>query len=154
MDTSHSSSFTLPNLLRTRANDTMLVLVLFYAILLSLLPPSLSHGSVLCFHFLHALTWCLVHYVGLGWLLSAQSQSKFLVRHFVKHYYYRDDSEGVAGARVEAFANWKAIYNLSMCMTYGGFDFLLDLFAMSWRLITVFISVVHWGGTGDVFDPQ
>ncbi|KAF8228726.1 hypothetical protein L208DRAFT_226283 [Tricholoma matsutake] len=104
-----------------RANDAMLVLVLFYAILLSVLPsvsPSLSHSSVLRLHFLHALTWCFVHYVGLGWVLSAQSQTKFLVRHFVKNYHYRDDTEGLAGARVEAFANWKAIYNLSMCMTY------------------------------------
>ena len=40
----------------------------------------------------------------------------------MKNYYYRDDSEGVVGARVEAFANWKAIYNLSMCMTYGRFS--------------------------------
>jgi phosphatidylethanolamine N-methyltransferase len=104
----------------------MLVIILFYAILLSVLPSiasSLSHGSILGLHFFHALTWCLVHYVGLGWLLNAQSQNKFLVRHFVKNYHYRDDSEGVAGARVEAFANWKAIYNLSMCMTYGRFDF-------------------------------
>lgn len=110
----------------------MLVLVLFYAILLSVLPsvsPSLSHSSVLRLHFLHALTWCFVHYVGLGWVLSAQSQTKFLVRHFVKNYHYRDDTEGLAGARVEAFANWKAIYNLSMCMTYGEFGFFfLSLF--------------------------
>jgi phosphatidylethanolamine N-methyltransferase len=107
----------------------MLVLVLFYAILLSLLPSltsSLAPSSILGLHFLHALMWCLVHYLGLGWLLNAQSQNKFLVRHYVKNYHYRDDSEGVAGARVEAFANWKAIYNLSMCMTYGGFWFFRD----------------------------
>lgn len=104
----------------------MLVLILFYALLLSFLPSfalTLSHTSVLRLHFLHALTWCLVHYLGLGWLLSAQSRNKFLVRHFLKNYHYRDDNEGVAGARVEAFANWKAIYNLSMCMTYGAFIF-------------------------------
>jgi phosphatidylethanolamine N-methyltransferase len=123
----------------------MFVIIIFYAILLSLLPSlaaSLSPSSVLRLHFLHALTWCLMHYVGLGWLLSAQSQNKFLVRHFVKNYYYRDDSEGVAGARVEAFANWKAIYNLSMCMTYGMFGLLsLD----SWRSVCGVMGVLMNG---------
>ena len=97
----------------------MLVLIFFYTFFISLLPRGLSDGTVLRLHFLHALTWCLAHYVGLGFLLNAQSKNKFMVRHFVKNYHY-DSSTGHA-AIVEAFANWKAIYNLSMCMTYGGF---------------------------------
>jgi phosphatidylethanolamine N-methyltransferase len=66
--------------------------------------------------FAHAAAWSLIHYIGLGLLLRAQSRNKFLVRHFMRNYHYSDSGHG---AVVEAFANWKAIYNLSMCMTYG-----------------------------------
>jgi hypothetical protein len=76
----------------------------------------------------------------------------------VKNYFYRDDSEGVAGARVEAFANWKAMYNLSMCMTYGGFWFPVPFLlysVMGWGLMVVVVnSIVHWGSVGDVFYPE
>lgn len=81
-------------------------------------------------------------------MLRAQSEGKFLVRHFLKHYHYptsgagragkyvdgkegryaqgregrhghgRDDGAGEGAVR-EAFMNWKVVYNLSMCMTYG-----------------------------------
>lgn len=96
------------------ATDFQLVLVLSYAATLTLFPT----GS-LTLHFLHALTWCLFHSCGLGLLLRAQSQSKFLVRHYLKHYHYPQHDRG-QGAVHEAFQNWKTIYNLSMCMTYGG----------------------------------
>ena len=96
----------------------MLVLLIAYSFAIFLL-PRLSDGTMLRIHFLHALMWCLIHYVGLGLLLHAQSQTKFIVRHFIKNYHYMADGDG-GGAVVEAFTNWKAIYNLSMCMTYGG----------------------------------
>ena len=73
-------------------------------------------------HFIHALTWCLLHSFGLGLLLRSQSESKFMVRHFLKHYHY-PRNDGGKGAVLEAFSNWKSIYNLSMCMTYGGYYF-------------------------------
>ncbi|KAI0744530.1 phosphatidylethanolamine N-methyltransferase [Earliella scabrosa] len=95
-----------------RASDFQLVLVLFYAATLTLFAT-----SSLTLHFLHALAWCLFHSVGLGLLLRAQSQSKFLVRHYLKHYHYPQHDRG-QGAVHEAFQNWKTIYNLSMCMTY------------------------------------
>lgn len=100
-----------------RANDVMLVLLISYALAMSFI-PRLSDTAMLRVHFVHALAWCLVHYVGLGFLLNAQSKNKYIVRHFMKHYHYAagDDSNG---AVVEAFTNWKTIYNLSMCMTYG-----------------------------------
>ncbi|KAF8999874.1 phospholipid methyltransferase-domain-containing protein [Cyathus striatus] len=98
-----------------RATDVMLILILSYTLAFALL-PSFSPSAQLTLHFVHALFWCLVHYVGLGCLLSAQSESKFLVRHYLKNYHY-PPNEGGSGAIVEAFANWKTIYNLSMCMT-------------------------------------
>lgn len=94
----------------------MLVLIMFYALALTLIPRNLSNKTVLTLHFVHALSWCIIHFFGLGLLLRAQSESKFLVRHYVKNYHYPD---GGKGAVVEAFTNWKAIYNMSMCMTYG-----------------------------------
>ena len=100
-----------------RASDVMLVLIIFYGLALTLL-PTLSPAGTLILHFSHALAWCIIHYFGLGLLLRAQSESKFLVRHYLKNYHYSMD-DGGQGAIVEAFANWKTIYNLSMCMTYG-----------------------------------
>ncbi|RPD63391.1 phosphatidylethanolamine N-methyltransferase [Lentinus tigrinus ALCF2SS1-6] len=95
-----------------RASDFQLVLVVFYAIAFTLLPT-----SSLTLHFVHAITWCLFQSFGLGLLLRAQSQNKFLVRHYLKHYHYPQHDRG-QGAVQEAFQNWKVIYNLSMCMTY------------------------------------
>lgn len=94
----------------------MLVLIITYSLAVSFF-PRLSDAAMLRVHFVHALTWCLIHYVGLGHLLNAQSKNKFIVRHFMKNYHYSSNEGG--GAIVEAFTNWKAIYNLSMCMTYG-----------------------------------
>lgn len=97
----------------------MLVLIIAYALMISFL-PTLSPRTMLALHFLHAVTWCMIHYVGLGLILQAQSKTKFLVRHFIKNYHY-PQNDGGGGAIVEAFNNWKVIYNLSMCMTYGLF---------------------------------
>jgi phosphatidylethanolamine N-methyltransferase len=72
--------------------------------------------------FAHALAWTLFNTFGLGQLLKAQSERKFLVRHFVKNYHY-PANDGGRGAIREAFANWKQLYNLSMCMTYGRIRF-------------------------------
>ncbi|KAF7759714.1 hypothetical protein Agabi119p4_11409 [Agaricus bisporus var. burnettii] len=105
----------LKNLDLLRANDLMLGLIIFYAFAWMLSPRNISKEVMLAVCFLHAAAWCLIHYVGLGLLLRAQGRSKFLVRHFMKNYHYPD---GGKGAVVEAFTNWKAIYNMSMCMTY------------------------------------
>ncbi|TFK29182.1 phosphatidylethanolamine N-methyltransferase [Coprinopsis marcescibilis] len=106
----------LRNLDLLRAPDAMLVLVIFYAAILTLM-PTVSSNTMLGLHFVHALAWVLIHYVGLGLLLRAQSQSKFLVRHFLKNYHY-PEKYVVEGPIIEAFTNWKSIYNLSLCMTY------------------------------------
>lgn len=99
----------------------MLVLIIGYSLVFSFL-PRLSPRNTLGLHFAHALAWCLFHCFGLGLLLRSQSRSKFLVRHFLKNYHY-PPNDGDKGAVMEAFTNWKAIYNLSLCMTYGAFSF-------------------------------
>ncbi|KZT21282.1 phosphatidylethanolamine N-methyltransferase [Neolentinus lepideus HHB14362 ss-1] len=109
----------LKNIDLLRASDLKLVLVLFYIVLLAAL-PTLSRSASRGLFFTNALLWCLFHSFGLGFLLRAQSQHKFLVRHYMKHYHY-PQQDASNGAVVDAFANWKSIYNLSLCMTYTSF---------------------------------
>ncbi|KAH7882066.1 phospholipid methyltransferase-domain-containing protein [Phlebopus sp. FC_14] len=99
-----------------RSSDAMLVLLIFYLVVTSCL-PILSHRASLALHFAHACAWCIFHSFGLGLLLRAQSQSKFIVRHFLANYHYPLNDRGDDAVR-EAFTNWKSIYNLSLCMTY------------------------------------
>lgn len=110
-----------------RSTDFALVVLLGYA--LSTLVPALPPRLALTAHFLHALSWRVFHSYGLGLLLRAQSKSKWLVRHFLKHYHYPGESttEGenneresvVKRATEEAFGNWQVGYNISLVMTYG-----------------------------------
>lgn len=94
-----------------------LVLLISYVLFASLM-PSLSYGATLALYTVHALAWVVFHSFGLGLLLRAQSEHKFLVRHFLKHYHYPQNDSGKE-ALYDAFSNWKSIYNMSMCMTYG-----------------------------------
>lgn len=98
-----------------RSGDFKLVLLVAYSIIFITCQP-LSPNSTLLLHFSHAVFWRLFHSFGLGLLLKAQSDSKWMVRHYVKHYHY---PPGTTGAVEEAFNNWKGLYNLSLCMTYG-----------------------------------
>lgn len=99
------------------ATDFSLVLLLAYAVLPTFLPVlSPTSNWFLAAYFTHALAWRLFHSFGLGIILKKQSENRWFVRHFVKHYHYPSGEEG---AVEEAFANWKVIYNLSLCMTYG-----------------------------------
>ncbi|WWD19894.1 hypothetical protein CI109_104363 [Kwoniella shandongensis] len=114
-----------------RAPDFALVLLVTYS--LSTLIPPLSPRLALAGHFLHALLWRLFHSFGLGLLLRAQSKTKWLVRHYLKHYHYpgdgtfdeEDESEAkesvVKRATEEAFGNWQVGYNISLVMTYVSF---------------------------------
>lgn len=123
----------------------MLVLIIVYGLAVSLF-PTVSPQTRLALHFFHALSWCIIHYVGLGFLLRAQSESKFLVRHYLKNYHY-PQNDGGKGAIVEAFANWKIIYNLSMCMTYGE-----PLVAPHFGRSLKRSSVLRWCGLEHVLD--
>jgi len=105
----------------------MMLLIVIYSSAFALLPTSLSPSTLVALHFSHALAWTLFHTFGLGLVLRAQSDSKFLVKHFMKNYHYPHENGG-SGAIVEAFGNWKAIYNMSMCMTFRMFFPSLPLF--------------------------
>ena len=99
-----------------RSQDFMLLLAMGYALLTSVIPARLLTSAGL--HFGHALAWTIFHTLCLGLVLHAQSTRKFLVRHFLQHYHYpaRDLRRGAVR---EAFASWKVVYNLSMCMSYS-----------------------------------
>ncbi|KAG2117721.1 phospholipid methyltransferase-domain-containing protein [Suillus clintonianus] len=111
-----------------RSSDAMLALLLVYVVVGSSLPV-LSYNAALALHFAHACAWCSFHSFGLGLLLRAQGKSKFLVRHFLKHYHYPSSDHG-EGALQEAFTNWKALCNLSLCMTYT------SLTGLAWKAYT------------------
>lgn len=112
-----------------RSSDSMFVLLIFYLCVASSL-PIMTYRATLAIHFAHACAWCLFHNFGLGLLLRAQSQSKYIVRHFLKNYHYPPNDNG-DGAVQEAFTNWKGIYNLSLCMTY------LSLGSLAWKTYTL-----------------
>lgn len=107
-----------------RSQDFMLLLAMGYALLTSVLPTRLLTSAGL--HFGHALAWTVFHTLCLGLVLHAQSTRKFLVRHFLQHYHYpaRDLRRGAVR---EAFASWKVVYNLSMCMSY------VSCFGLVWK---------------------
>ncbi|KAI0000764.1 phosphatidylethanolamine N-methyltransferase [Russula compacta] len=107
-----------------RAQDFMLLLAMAYPFLATLLPTHLLTSAGL--YFGHALAWTLFHTLCLGLVLKAQSTHKFLVRHFLKHYHYPARNL-TRGAVREAFASWKAVYNLSMCMSY------VSCFGVVWK---------------------
>lgn len=108
-----------------RANDVMLLLIVLYSSGFAFIPSS-SMNVTLALHFVHALSWCLFHSFGLGLLLRAQSERKYLVRHYMKNYHY-PHHDGGSGAVLEAFSNWKAVYNMSQCMTY------VSLIGLVWK---------------------
>ncbi|UZJ56933.1 hypothetical protein CBS101457_006253 [Exobasidium rhododendri] len=107
------------NLDLLRGNDFLLVVAVIYGLLPSLM-PSLGPKGVLTAYYLNALAWRAVHSGGLGLLLRRQSESKWIVRHYLKHYVYNHSSDAVYAA----FSNWKIIYNTSLIMTYISFGVL------------------------------
>jgi len=127
----------------------MLVLLIAYGLGYALL-PTLSPQATLLLHFSHALAWCLIHYFGLGLLLRAQSESKYLVRHYLKNYPYSLEDGGQT-ALVEAFTNWKAIYNLSLCMCYG--ESILTCIRLG-AVYQTMISYLHRSRMESIFVPQ
>lgn len=128
------------------ARDLAFALVLVYAVVPTFL-PTLSKSSTILLLFLHALAWRAFHSFALGLALKKQSERRWIVRHFIKHYHYDRDGDvsrnpllvGLGRAHScwlstlspdfgwsrtrqavrDAFDNWKAIYNLSLSMTYG-----------------------------------
>lgn len=108
-----------------RANDFLLVVGAAYA-LFPLLLPAMGRGPKLALLFVNALAWRTFHSFGLGMALSRQSDSKWIVRHFLKHYHFSQPQDAV----FEAFSHWKVIYNTSLVMTYISFS------ALAWNCYT------------------
>lgn len=81
-----------------------------------------------------------------------------LVRHFLKHYPYPQRSgSGKSSslrkaAATEAFENWKRLYNLSLCMSYG--TSLYTYLAPSHALMQGFSSFIPWSRLEDLFNSQ
>ncbi|KDN42625.1 hypothetical protein K437DRAFT_257809 [Tilletiaria anomala UBC 951] len=106
----------LRNLDLLRGSDFLLVVAIFYGLIPHFMPrfgPKTYTFAI----FLNALGWRVFHSFGLGLMLAAQSKSRWIVRHFLKHYNYAHSSDAV----LEAFHNWKILYNTSLIMTYCSF---------------------------------
>ncbi|RUP49410.1 phospholipid methyltransferase-domain-containing protein [Jimgerdemannia flammicorona] len=103
-----------------RSNDLYLLLIMTYA---SLTPFWFGgdEAAVRRFVVLQALAWRVFHTYGLGAILWGQSKNKFWTRHFVKW----------GGSVKDAFASWKSIYNMSLCMTYTTF------FIACWKMYSL-----------------
>lgn len=76
----------------TSNRDLAFVLTAFY-LLFSLLLPSFGPTTQITLAFLNALAWRVFHSFGLGWALKLQSEKKWVVRHFLKHYHYEAQGE-------------------------------------------------------------
>ncbi|KAG8733144.1 phosphatidylethanolamine N-methyltransferase [Ceratobasidium sp. 414] len=113
----------LKNLDFLRASDLKLVLLTFYILAPSVLP----HNTAT--YFLHSLAWRIFHSFVLGGILKAQSEGKWLVRHFIQRYHYEHGRED--GAVEEAFASWKELYTMSLCGTYASFV------VLAWKTYTI-----------------
>ncbi|KAI9271746.1 phospholipid methyltransferase-domain-containing protein [Phascolomyces articulosus] len=88
----------------------------------SVITPLVIGGKAgVTFAIVQAIFWRIFHSYGLGALLRAQSKGKWFTRHFVKW----------GGGVEQAFANWKSIYNLSLCMTY------ITFFVACWEMYSL-----------------
>lgn len=77
---------------RPSNRDLAFALLAFYAIF-SLLLPSFGPKMQTTLAFLNALAWRVFHSFGLGIALKMQSEKKWVVRHFLKHYHYEAEGE-------------------------------------------------------------
>lgn len=98
----------LKNLDLFRSTDIASIAVMVYSVLLPLLFPGQLGINVAIGQ---AFFWSAIYSGGVGTLLWAQSKNKFFTRHFVKW----------GGNQVDAFQNWKSIFNLALSMTYVTF---------------------------------
>ncbi|KAI8374871.1 phospholipid methyltransferase-domain-containing protein [Blakeslea trispora] len=108
LDHSHRDMILLKNFDLFQSNDIASALLVIHAVIVPwLIDPKWS----VLFTMAQAVFWRMFYSVGLGFLLYLQSKSKWLTRYFIKW----------GSGPQEAFKNWKAVYNLSCCMTYVSF---------------------------------
>ncbi|KAK2066967.1 hypothetical protein P8C59_000742 [Phyllachora maydis] len=101
-----------------RTTDYSLILILGYFAATTLITPSSPVYQAL--FVAHALAWRLWYNVGLGIILSRQSQDKIFTRHFLKF----GESPG------EAWRQWKGLYHISLTLCHASF------IAASWKMYT------------------
>lgn len=101
-----------------RSRDFGFAVAFFYSICFICLPLSTGRQR-LVFASVNAVFWRLFHSAGLGMVLYKQSTEKWLVRHFLKHYFYEQKES--FGPVQDAFRNWAGLYNFSLGMTYVSF---------------------------------
>ncbi|KAI9857861.1 MAG: phosphatidylethanolamine N-methyltransferase [Trichoglossum hirsutum] len=99
-----------------RITDISVILLQVYMFLLTALTPSTPSYQAL--FVLNAIAWRLWYSVGLGFILTRQSNEKAWTRHFVK---FGESAD-------EAWRQWKGMYHLSMTMCHVGF------IAASWKM--------------------
>ncbi|TIA93173.1 hypothetical protein E3P99_00314 [Wallemia hederae] len=99
-----------------RSSDFSTALVVAYAIAGAFM-PNFSYRTSLFLHVCHVAAWRTFHSVGLGCLLKAQSENKYLIKHYLKYYAHVNANE----AKRAAFDSWKRVYNLSLIMVYVSF---------------------------------
>lgn len=92
-----------------RAIDLTVLLFAFYMACLALMTPNTT--PVRAFFLVNALLWRLWYSLGIGYILTCQSQAKAWTRHFIK---YGDTKQ-------EAWHQWKYMYHLSMTMCHASF---------------------------------
>ncbi|KAK6085724.1 phosphatidylethanolamine N-methyltransferase [Seiridium cupressi] len=99
----------LKNLDLFRTTDYTTLLLMGYMFALTIVTPS-THLYQFLF-VVHAAAWRLWYCVGLGCILTQQSNNKTWTRHFVKF----GESTG------EAWRQWKAMYHISQSLSYASF---------------------------------
>jgi len=102
-----------------RTTDISVILLQGYVFLLTVFTPSTPFVQLL--FVINAVAWRLWYSIGLGIMLTKQSNMKTWTRHFVK---YGESPE-------EAWRQWKGMYHLSMTMCYASF------IAAAWKAYSV-----------------
>lgn len=92
-----------------RTTDYALLLLLGYLITLTIVTPRTPLYQAL--FVVHALLWRLWYSIGLGVVLTRQSQDKTFTRHFLKF----------GESASEAWRQWKGMYHLSMALCHASF---------------------------------
>ncbi|KAK2759152.1 phosphatidylethanolamine N-methyltransferase [Arachnomyces sp. PD_36] len=109
----------LKNLDLYRVTDSSILLVEMLVFLLTVLTPSTPVYQFL--FVVNAIFWRLWFSVGIGYILTRQSESKTWTRHFVKY----------GESTTEAWRQWKGAYHLSTVMCYASF------IAASWKMYSL-----------------
>lgn len=101
-----------------RTTDYSVLLLLGYLITVTLVTPNTTGWQAL--FVIHAFLWRLWYSVGLGVILTRQSQDKMFTRHFLKY----GETAG------EAWRQWKGMYHLSNALCHASF------IAACWKMYT------------------